>query len=91
MTVAHKSPLSMGFSKQENWSGLPFLPPGNLPEPVIEPGFLLSPALAGGFFITGATWEVLQSFALTCLIPNKHKRCDSSPFIFFDLFILIGG
>ena len=46
-TVAHQPPLSMGFSRQEYWSGLPFPPPGDLPEPGIEP---VSPASAGGFF-----------------------------------------
>ena len=41
-TVAHQAPLLMGFPKQEYWSGLPFLFPGNLPDPGIEPP---SPAL----------------------------------------------
>ena len=41
-TVAYQAPLSMGFSRQEHWSGLPFPSPGDLPEPGIEPG---SPAL----------------------------------------------
>ena len=48
-TVAHQTPLSMGFPSQEYWSGLPFPPPGDLPNPGIEPSFLMSPALAGGF------------------------------------------
>ena len=47
-TVAHQAPLSMGFSRQEYWSWLPFPSPGDLPDPGIEP---LSTALAGGFFI----------------------------------------
>ena len=42
--------LFMGFSRQEYWSGLPFPPPGDLPDPEIEPTSLLSPALGGGFF-----------------------------------------
>ena len=37
-TVAHQTPLSMGFSRQESWSALPFLSPGDLPDPGIEPG-----------------------------------------------------
>ena len=36
-TVAHQAPLSMGFSRQEHWSGLPFPSPGDLPDPGIEP------------------------------------------------------
>ena len=46
-TVAHQAPRSMGFSRQKYWSGLPFPPPGNLPDPGIKP---TSPTLAGGFF-----------------------------------------
>ena len=46
-TIARQTPLSMGFSRQEYWSGLQFPSPGNLPNPGIEPS---SPALAGGFF-----------------------------------------
>ena len=49
-TVTHQAPLSMGFSRQEYWSGLPFLPPGDLPDTGIEPAVPVSPALAGRFF-----------------------------------------
>ena len=52
-----QGPLSLGFSRQEYWSGLPCPPPGDLPDPGIEPTSLLSPALAGMFFTTSATWE----------------------------------
>ena len=48
-TVAHQAPLSMGFPRQEYWSGVPFPSPGDLPRPGIKPVFS---ALAGGFFIT---------------------------------------
>ena len=56
-TAACQAPLSMGFSRQEPWSGLPCPPPGDLPDPGIEPESLISPALAGGFFIISTTWE----------------------------------
>ena len=56
-TVALQTPLSMGFSRQEYWSGLPCPSPGNLPNPGIEPMSLMSPALAGRFFTPTATWE----------------------------------
>ena len=46
-TVTCQVPLSMGFPRQEYWNGLPFLPPGDLPNPGIKPEF---PALEGGFF-----------------------------------------
>ena len=48
-TVAHQAPLSMRFSRQEYWSGLPFPPPGDLPNPEIKPVY---PTVAGRFFIT---------------------------------------
>ena len=51
-TVPGQGPLSMGFSRQEYWSGLPCPPPGDLPDLRIEPSSLTSPALAGGFFTT---------------------------------------
>ena len=51
-TVAHQAPLSMGFSREEYWSGLQFPPPGELPDQGIEPMSLTSPALAGGLFTT---------------------------------------
>ena len=53
-TVALQPPLFMGFPWQEYWSGLPFLPPGNLPEPGIKTVSLACPTLAGGFFTTSA-------------------------------------
>ena len=49
-TVAHQALPSMGFSRQEHWSGLPFPPPVGLPCPGSGPVSLMSPALAGVFF-----------------------------------------
>ena len=66
-TVAHQAPLSMGFSWQVHWSGLPFPPPGDLPHPGIEP---MSPALqmvsciAGRFFTTELPGMTLKSYPL---------------------------
>ena len=51
-TIAHQAPLSMGFSRQEYWSGLPCPPPGNLPNSGIKPESLMSPTLAGRFLTT---------------------------------------
>ena len=47
--IACQTSLSMGFSRQEYWSGLPWPPPGDLPDPGIEPASFMSPTLAGGF------------------------------------------
>ena len=57
-TVARQAPPSMGFPRQEYWSGLPFPSPGDLPGPGIEP---MAPALAGGFFITEPPGKSLAS------------------------------
>jgi len=65
-TVAHQAPLSMGFFRQEYWSGLPFPSPGHLPHPGIELVSLMSPALAGGFFTT--------DFNLLLISPNNIPR-----------------
>ena len=61
--VAQKAPLSMEFSRQEFWSGLPFLPLGDLPDPGLEPESLTIPALAGNscLFTTSATREACQN------------------------------
>ena len=56
-TIAHQVPLFMGFSRQEYWSGLPYPPPGDLPDSGIEPTSLTSPASAGWFFTTSTIWE----------------------------------
>ena len=72
-TVAPQAPLSMGFSKQEYWSGLPFPSPGDLPDPGIELASLMSPVLAGRLFITSITWEA----RLCCKhseIKDLHRR-----------------
>ena len=58
-TVAHQAPLSTGFPRQEYLSGVPFPPPGDLPNPEIELISVQSPALTGGFFTTSTTWEAL--------------------------------
>ena len=48
-----------GFFKQEYWSGLPWPPPGDLPDPGIKPASLTSLALAGESFTTSVTWEAM--------------------------------
>ena len=54
-TVACQSPLSMGFFRQEYWSGLPCPPAGDPPDPGMKPESLMSPALAGGSLPPNAT------------------------------------
>ena len=56
-TIACQAPLSMGFSRQEYWSGLSFPLAGNLPDQGIKPVFPVTPVLVGGLFTTSATLE----------------------------------
>ena len=78
-TVVHQAPLSMGFSKQEYWSGLPCPPPGDLPDPGIKLASLMPLALPGGLFTTSATKaqaltpRVTLSTSLTC-VAITHLR-----------------
>ena len=60
--VARQAPLSVGFSRQQYWGGLPFIPPGDLPDPGIEPK---SPALAGRFFTAEPPGKLSTKY--TCL------------------------
>ena len=65
-TAAHQSPLSMEFSRQKYWNGLPFPPPGDLPHPGIEPASLASPALAGNILYH---WEAQAQSFLVGVLP----------------------
>ena len=70
-TVVCQAPLSIGFSRQEYWSGLPCPPPGDLPNSGIEPVSLMTPALAGRFFTTSTTWEICTKIKE---VKNKMKK-----------------
>ena len=74
-TAARQAPLSMEFSRQEHWGGLPFPTPGDLPGPGIEP---TTPALAGGFFTTVPPgrpqenpWRALKGHRASLLFSNQ--------------------
>ena len=60
-TVAHHAPLSVGFSRHEYWSGLPFPFPGDLPEPGIKATPLMSPALAGSSLLLAPPGKSLKA------------------------------
>ena len=88
-TIGCQVPLSLGFSRQEYWSGLPCVPPGDLPDPGIEPTSLMSPELAGRFFTTSAAWKLpimlqIKSESSTCL-----KCFEVLPIAFQTMQILI--
>ena len=67
--MAHWTSLSVGFSRQEYWSGLPFLFPGDLPDPGIKPMSPVSPAMAGRYFTTEPPGKPLHCLRLvfSCL------------------------
>ena len=68
--VARQAPLSMGFSRQEYWIGLPFPMPENLPDPGMEPMSLVSAALAGRFFSTEPYCHSSNSLMVYIIDPH---------------------
>ena len=100
-TLARQASLSMGFPRQEYWSGLPFPSPGDLPNPGIEP---ISPALAGGFFTTEPSgkqthkslWNVINKYYISkqlCLwLAWIVRKCFPLPcWIFHFANVAQGG
>ena len=99
-TIAHQAPLSMGFSRQEYWSGLPFPSPGDFPDIEIKP---VSPLLASRFFTSVPPGKPVYVY----LYPNSdlkwrkyhwgEKKVRNRPFcwqlthIFARFFFLIGS
>ena len=75
--VANQAPLSVGFSKQEYWIGLPFLTPGDLPDPGIEPTALVSATLAGGFFTTVPPGKGMRMHTPTRLLHPRDFPGES--------------
>ena len=91
-TIARQASLSMGFSRQEYWRGLPFPPPGTLLDPGIEPVSLMSPALVGWFLTTSVTWEAQTKHEALLNMPMKvslfcfsRSGGEDSEFSMFDL------
>ena len=74
-TVARQAPLSVGFSRQEYWSGLPCPSPGDLPKPEMEPASLLSSALAGKFFTTSPNGEALDKRYTNVKASDSDLEC----------------
>ena len=71
--IAHQAPLSMEFSKQEYWSGLPFPPPGDLLDPVIKAASPESPALASRFFTTVSSIYLVNSLGKYVVVVQSHS------------------
>ena len=82
-TVAHQAPLSMGFSRQGYWSGLPFPPPGDLPHPGIEPVSPEAPVLQ----VDSLSLSHREAHRLSLVFTNEVNL--SVPFI--GLFSWVGA
>ena len=79
--VAHQAPQSLGFPRQEYWSGLPFPSPGDLPDPRMES---MSPALAGRFFITEPPEKPNSILTNIFFYPDEYNYLYSF-WVFYDL------
>ena len=78
-TITHQAPLSMIFSRQEYWSGLPFPTPGDLPNPAIKPK---SPTFVGEFFTTeppGKPINICINIQKILMEKVDNVQVDSSP------------
>ena len=76
--VGRQAPLSMGFPRQEYWSGMPFPPAGDLPAPGI------SPALAGRFFTTSATWEAYFIYVAVSIRQSQSPNLPLPALLLFS-------
>ena len=80
-----QAPLSLEFSRQEHWSGLPCPPPGDLPDAGIKPVSFTSPALAGRFFSASATWEAQLVVYFFFNYFTFYALCNPETYIPFGL------
>ena len=83
-TVACQAPLSKGFCRQDYWSGLPFHPPGDLPDLGIKPVSFASSALAGEFFTTDTTWEAPSLVLFYFMIMTQRLATKSLKSIYLN-------
>ena len=88
-TVAQQAPLSMGFSRQAHWSGLPLPSAGNLLNLGIEPEALMSPALAGGFFTSSPTFADPCQFHINSILVWTQSVPSHSPPFFPPLYAVL--
>ena len=103
-TIAHQAPLSMGFSRQEYWSGLPCPSPGDLPSLGTDPASLMSPALAGELFTNNTTCHSRYGSYISCpgcnmivsvqyhilmwQLPKQRRSQDGRALFCCDSFLL---
>ena len=91
MDCSCQAPVSIEFPRQEYWSGLPFPPPGDLPDPGIKSVSFISLTLEGGFFTPNISWETLKVYishanmdcrdSFQCLCPKQlHNSFSAAGF-----------
>ena len=82
LTVAHQAPLSMGFSRQENWSGRLYPPPGDLPNPGIERVSLVSPTLQADSLLLEPLRKPSASHQMSQIhvCSGPYLQCSESTF-----------
>ena len=85
-TVARQAPLSLRFSRQEYWRGLPCPPPGDLPNPEMES---MSPALAGGFFTTAPPGDKTQNLCPLGIYILETKTYILRPQLFVCVCVCV--
>ena len=92
-TVDLQAPLSMGFPRQEYWSGLPFPSPGDLSDQTQGSNLwlLMSPAVAGGFFTTSATWETQSHPARMAITQRGNTKQNKTCKYYTDARALIAN
>ena len=77
--VVRQAPLSVECSRQEYWSGMPFLPPGDLPDSGVRPGSPVCPALAGGICTIKPPVLVVSNCSSSCFVSCASPDLLSGP------------
>ena len=89
-TVAHQAPLSMGFSRQEYWSGLPFPSPEDLPNPGIKPVSHVSPALQADSLPLSHEGNPCTALFTNQLRLRNVKETDSDTLLSWQVLVTLG-
>ena len=82
--IVHQAPLSMKLARLKYWSGFPYPPLGNLPDPGVKCISLISPIVTSGFFSTTATWEAL-------VLAYESQLASPPKSAFSDIHLMAGN
>ena len=81
-SIAHQAPLSMGFSRQEYWSGLLFSISGAIPDPGVKPFSLVSSALEVDYLPAESSKKPLSHPSTLRIVPSKHTSSEMSSYAY---------